>query len=110
MQKKSFKPLFLRAKMYSPEELARIAETGSNNISKASPEWKAILEQARREHESCSTECQYDIHHAYRLANESGAPWNKCSNCGSPYVVTSVGALCSPECYNEEVDALMREW
>ena len=100
---------------YSEKELKRIQETGSRNISKASPEWKAILEKAREEHEDCGNECQYDIHHAYRLVNKevaAGIPWAKCSNCGSPYRLNYQGNTsthCSEECFQVETDAL-NDW
>lgn len=102
---------------YSKEEEQRIQETGSNNISRATLEWKAILEKAREEHKSCEgTSCEYDIHHAYRLVNEEvaqGIAWNKCANCGSPYRMDTVdagGTVCSPDCHSEYLAALLEGW
>lgn len=91
-------------------------ETGSSNISKASPEWKAILERAKIEHRDCSpirSDCQYTIHHAYRLVNEqvtAGTHWTKCTNCGSPFIVTASAEICSDECGTEYGDYLSGAW
>lgn len=98
------------------EEERRIQETGSNNINKATPEWLAILKQAREEHVNCDgTGCEYEIHHAYRLVNQQvaeGVLWAKCANCGSPFHVKASGnsTTCSKGCYDEFSDSLMEEW
>lgn len=77
--------------------------TGSGNISKASPEWKNILDHARSEP---STE-QYVLQEAYKRINaqvKSGIPWSKCMNCGSPFLGTS--DHCGDACFKELLEDL----
>jgi len=75
-------------------------ETGSGNISKATPEWKEILRQARLERGPD----ELVLHKAYALVNEqglAGCAWAKCPNCGSPYRADLRGNVCSDDCYRE---------
>lgn len=74
-------------------------ETGSGNISRATPEWKEVLEQARRD----VVPGEPVLHRAHYLINISGAPWGKCPNCGSPFLIdrSADGTLCSMVCYRE---------
>ena len=75
-------------------------ETGSSNISKATPEWSDVLRQARARGEG-----GYVLHTAYYIVNEQerqGIRWNKCPNCGSPYRRGRKGSnstTCSIECW-----------
>lgn len=77
-------------------------ETGSGNISKASPEWKEIWDQARDN----QTPDMHPLHAAYAEVNRrvaAGEHWTKCANCGSPYQMTaqwSNGTVCSSDCYS----------
>lgn len=77
-------------------------ETGSSNISKATPEWTQALEDARRNYDGVG----HVLHDAYAMVNEqvqAGIPWAKCMNCGSPYRMDREGAsvdICSPECWS----------
>jgi hypothetical protein len=77
-------------------------ETGSSNISKATPEWAEKLEQA------IQLQAQGDgrplIHIATELVNASGEQWSKCPNCGSPFLGTRT--LCSDVCDAEYRDYL----
>jgi len=85
-------------------------ETGSSNISKATPEWQAILKQAR---EAIANDGQnyagHTIEVAYYIVNQQNDQqkiWDKCENCGSPYHVdksdaTNVELYCSAECETE---------
>lgn len=86
----------------TPDEYdAQYPETGSSNITKATPEWREILAQARENHHG------YVLHAAYALVNEqvmSGIAWSKCTNCGCPYRMDSEGATdagCSPDCHED---------
>lgn len=92
--------------MTDPYDLKHF-ETGSGNISRATPEWQEILTHARRiRSESHSDE--YVLHIAYRLVNEQcelGTFWSKCRGCGSPYRLDngmSSSEHCSLECEEEE--------
>ncbi len=91
------------------------------NMSKQTPEWHEKLAQAEKEHydpnATCYKEhnCQYVLHHAYRLVNEEvqqGTRWAKCQNCGSPHIVTKDhdGTFCSTECFGLAVAAIEESW
>lgn len=75
-------------------------ETGSGNISKASPEWMMVLRQAREDIEGVEPlEGDFVLHRAYAIVNQraqAGEPWAKCMDCGSPFIVGQ-GAGSSPE-------------
>jgi hypothetical protein len=83
-------------------------ETGSSNISKATPEWTEKLEKA------IELQAQGDgrplIHIATELVNtdtESAGQWGKCANCGSPYKLRPDWGnmtVCSEECHGEYAD------
>lgn len=63
-------------------------ETGSGNISQATPEWKEVLAQARAME---LQDGEYVLHKAYGIVNQrvaAGERWNKCMECGSPYIVS----------------------
>lgn len=81
---------------------AQHPETGSSNISKATPEWTAVLEEARRNYDGVG----YVLHDAYAIVSEqvkAGIPWFKCMNCGSPYRADREGASvdsCSDGCWD----------
>lgn len=78
----------------------RHEETGSGNIAKASPEWKNILDHARRE----PSDQKYVLHEAYKRINaqaKQGIPWSKCMNCGTPFIGT--GETCTQQCWTEFV-------
>lgn len=83
-------------------------ETGSGNISKASPEWKEIWEQAKAD----ETLTKHPLHAAYEEVNRRvamGEHWAKCANCGTPYQMTpqwSDGTVCSSGCYSSFRDSL----
>lgn len=83
-------------------------ETGSGNISKATPEWKEVLAQARRD----VVPGEAVLHRAYYLVNTSGVEWGKCPNCGSPYRLDTEGAdatVCSRECFEDYIGYLAEE-
>lgn len=81
---------------------AQHPETGSGNISKATPEWQEILRRARESYGD-----GYVLHDAYELINQevaAGIIWNKCPNCGCPYRLDAEGAngtTCSAACWDE---------
>lgn len=87
---------------------AQHPETGSSNISKATPEWTAVLEEARRNYDGVG----YVLHDAYAIVSEqvkAGIPWFKCMNCGSPYRADREGASvdsCSPQCWGDYLSYL----
>lgn len=87
-------------------------ETGSSNISKATPEWQEILRQVRQDLTSNHAH-GYVLHTAYALVNEqtkNDVPWCKCMNCGSPYIMTNThkhGNICSDECTTEILNDIM---
>jgi len=91
----------------SDEYDAEHPETGSGNISKATDEWKQVLDQAR-----ANDLDGYTLHHAYALINEQvaeGIPWAKCANCGSPYRMDQDGAgdtVCSSDCFDDYLSYL----
>lgn len=77
-------------------------DTGSSNISKATPEWKEKLEQARAAYVPGMTV----LHEAYKLVNQEVRDgkfiWDKCMNCGSPYrSYPGMREFCSDECTHE---------
>lgn len=81
-------------------------ETGSGNISKATPEWAAVLAEARKRRQDLpELEGEYLLHTAYDIVNEqvgtAGIPWAKCANCGSPFIVKDGGGMtvCSTSCH-----------
>lgn len=80
-------------------------ETGSGNISKATPEWSDVLWTARARGEE-----GYVLHTAYDIVNEQvkqGIVWSKCANCGSPYKQTedwTNNIVCSYACHQAYVD------
>lgn len=81
-------------------------ETGSNNISKASPEWKEIWDEAKNN----QSPDRHPLHAAYEEVNRriaAGESWAKCANCGSPYQLTmewSNNTVCSLSCHNDYLD------
>jgi hypothetical protein len=87
-------------------------ETGSSNISKATPEWQEKLVAARAQYDGT----ELVLHIAYRLVNEAvaaGERWGKCANCGSPYRYSnswSSGMACSPDCWTEYVTSVQDGW
>jgi hypothetical protein len=87
-------------------------ETGSSNISKASPEWTEVLGAARAAH----TGDGYVLHEAYAAINErvaAGEAWAKCANCGSPYQLTEQWGdmtVCSSNCFTEYCSYLNEAW
>lgn len=78
-------------------------ETGSSNISKATPEWKQILKEARAR----GDDTKPVLHTAYDIVNaqvKQGILWSKCANCGSPYKIKEDWAndtVCSEVCQSE---------
>lgn len=96
-------------------------ETGSANISKATPEWSAVLAEARAERQNLleaglgGGPDDYVLHRAYGIVNRqqaTGTPWGKCTNCGSPYKRDSEGAdetVCSSTCWQEFCDYIQSE-
>lgn len=83
-------------------------ETGSSNISKATSEWKGVLERARRQWRPGRPPV---LHLAYGLIDEqikAGIPWTKCPNCGSPFRTDyrSTGNVCSDECWDAYAEYL----
>lgn len=89
-------------------------ETGSSNISQASPEWRKVLDEAERI-QADSRPNDYVVHVAYELVNQqvaTGVAWNKCSECGSPYRLDSEASSsshCSPSCFESETSQLFLE-
>jgi hypothetical protein len=80
--------------MSDPYDLQH-TETGSSNISKATPEWQEKLALAR----TLNDGSEPVLHTAYHLVNEAvgrGESWAKCLDCGSPF--RGSGEFCSPEC------------
>ena len=78
----------------------RHEETGSGNIAKASPEWKNILDHARRE----PSGERYVLTEAYKRVNaqvKQGIPWSKCMDCGTPFI--GVSDHCDNDCYIEAI-------
>lgn len=93
--------------MPSYDEIYR--ETGSSNISRATPEWAAALDRAAQI--QARGDARPLIHIATELVNEeamAGEPWNKCPNCGSPFKGTQT--LCSDRCETEYTDYLNSAW
>jgi hypothetical protein len=72
------------------------------NISKPSEEWLKVVEEAKVTRDPW----EYLAHIAYAIVNEQvkrGVSWNKCMNCGSPYVISldvdgRGGTFCSGQC------------
>jgi len=89
---------------------ARYRETGSSNISKATPEWAEKLDQAAAM--QAAGDDRYLIHIATALVNEeavAGIPWTKCMNCGSPFKIVlpwTDATLCSEACRQEYLNYL----
>lgn len=93
-------------------------DTGSSNISRATPEWKEKLAEAR----ATSDGTRPILHLAYELINQAvalrGEHWSKCMNCGSPYRHQAKtedrwtdDSICSQECLDEfEVDLSREGW
>lgn len=76
------------------------SETGSSNISRATPEWREKLQTARALYNGTKPV----LHIAYELVNEEakrGTQWSKCTNCGSPF--KGHGETCSDKCYDDYV-------
>lgn len=86
-------------------------ETGSNNISKATQEWKEVWDRARDN----ETPLKHPLHAAYEEINTrvaQGEMWAKCANCGSPYQMTeewSDGTVCSRNCHAAYVSYLTND-
>lgn len=77
-------------------------ETGSSNVSKATPEWQEKLTAARTLYDDTESV----LHIAYRLVNEAvatGEHWAKCTDCGSPYRISEAWhdeTVCSQDCWD----------
>lgn len=90
-----------------PEEYnEKYAETGSSNISKASPEWAKVIEEAKRLLQPGEYLITKGIEIINRQVADGFTSWAKCINCGSPFIVKTSSEICSDSCAHEYSDYL----
>lgn len=81
------------------------SDTGSSNISRATPEYAEVIREAKRTLQPD----EYLIHRATAIINaqvKAGTPWSKCVNCGSPFIVKGSSEICSEQCHREYLEYL----